>query len=111
MIWQAAAVLGVEPWRYTLRELLDQSERRARYEWGHTATICWVLAETQRNPQANRRPWTVADFVPRALQTAEQLAERPGWRRQSRDSFRAEARRYFEARRRPVPERLRTDDP
>lgn len=102
-------MLGVEPWRYTLRELLDQAERKARYDWSHTSSICWLIAETQRNPQANRRPFTPGDFVPRALQTAEQLAERPGWRRQSRDSFRAAARRYFEERKLPVPAKLRED--
>ena len=63
MIFQMFGVGGVQ-WDMTLRELVQMYEGRERTEWGRTALIACILANSNRDPSKQRRPFTVDQFNP-----------------------------------------------
>jgi hypothetical protein len=92
-----------------LRELLDGANARLRAEWDQTATLCWLLAEINRDRKKRRKPFEVDDFHP--LVTRE---ERAAKRRQatpgpSRLAFLRACRADLERQGKPIPESLRRE--
>jgi hypothetical protein len=47
----------------TLRQLLWMAEGQGRERWGHTATLCALIANANRDPKKHR-PFKPADFNP-----------------------------------------------
>jgi hypothetical protein len=57
-------MIGVEPGPLTLRELFWMVDGRGRQAWAHTALICSVLANCNRDPKKRPRPFSPAEFNP-----------------------------------------------
>jgi hypothetical protein len=66
MIFEAAGAIGVDPWPYTLRELVWMNDGRARQLWGIAANQMALLANTVRDPRKRKEPFEARDFNPYA---------------------------------------------
>lgn len=58
MIWTLAGVLGVEPWRLTLRQMLVMHKAKAQFLWNQTASIVAMI----HNVNARRSDQKPPDF-------------------------------------------------
>jgi len=50
-----------------LDQLDDQEQIERKQKWEHTATICSLLAEINRDPTKKKDPFTIADFMPKFM--------------------------------------------
>jgi len=67
---ELAGVIGIDPRRFTLRQIVVMAEAKSRQAWNHTSAILAMLANVHRDAKKTRafRP---ADFHP------HRRAERP----------------------------------
>lgn len=65
LIWELAALAGMDPGPMTLRELVWAAEGRQAERWDHTATLLALQANCHRDPKRRSRPFEPADFHPR----------------------------------------------
>ena len=47
-------MLGIDPGPFTLRELMDMAEGRARERWTHTSWLLAMMANVNRDPKKSR---------------------------------------------------------
>jgi len=47
-------VLGLDPGPFTLRELLEMADGRARERWTHTSWLLAMMANVNRDPKKSR---------------------------------------------------------
>lgn len=72
-----AAIVGLDPWPYSLRELIWMSEAKQTESWNHTATMlatienCAMTKKRRPTQPADRHPF--AKRAPRKLSRAESL--------------------------------------
>jgi hypothetical protein len=59
-----AGIVGVDPSKLTLRELVWMAEARRRDQWSRTATLLAMTANVHRNPKKRPRPFSAAEFHP-----------------------------------------------
>ena len=52
--FELAGQCGVEPWRFSLRELYWMSWGRSNNQWNHTASLMWLLASINCDPDGPR---------------------------------------------------------
>jgi len=64
MAFESAAVAGVEPWTFSLKELMWMADAVVEHEWNIGASIQAVIAEVNRDKKHRPRPFTMADFHP-----------------------------------------------
>jgi len=64
--------IGVMNYDLTLRELMQAYEGRQKSEWGRTSLIACIIANANRDPSKQKRPFTPSDFNP-----YEQIARKP----------------------------------
>jgi hypothetical protein len=57
-------VLGGFDWTLTLRELVQAAQGREKSQWSRTSLLACILANANRDPAKQRRPFTPADFDP-----------------------------------------------
>ena len=62
--FESAAIAGVEPWQFTMRELQWMADARLEHEWNLSAAIQALLAEVNRDRKTRSKPFTVHDFHP-----------------------------------------------
>ena len=64
MIFETAAIAGVEPWSFTWRELAWMADAQRK----QAGSLMALIANVHRDPKKRKRPFTADDFVPRAPQ-------------------------------------------
>jgi hypothetical protein len=60
---ELAGVIGIDPGRFTLRQLVVMAEARSRQAWNHTSAILAMLANIHRDAKKTRA-YRPADFHP-----------------------------------------------
>ncbi|MDO4585582.1 MAG: hypothetical protein Q4D62_15980 [Planctomycetia bacterium] len=64
MIYSYAGVLGVDPGKFTLRELVWMVKAKTRYDWGHSS----ALMATQINCHIHGKIIPLDAFVPKEVE-------------------------------------------
>jgi hypothetical protein len=57
-------VVGVDPWGYTLRELLWMVQAKMKHDWDGTSTLWAIIANTVRDPKQKKEPFLPTDIHP-----------------------------------------------
>jgi hypothetical protein len=65
-----AGIVGIDPGRLTLRELLLMAEARSQSDWAHTSALLALVANVNRDPKKSKA-YRPADFNPHARKTAK----------------------------------------
>lgn len=50
--------MGVDPWNYTLQELVWMAKGRRMSEWDQTSTLWAAIVNTVRDAKKNPKPWS-----------------------------------------------------
>ena len=62
---------GVDPGPLTLRELVFMAQARQRSAWERTSWVLALIANVNRDPKRQPRPFRPADFDPYASERSE----------------------------------------
>lgn len=104
MIFRCAGILGVDPWKWTLRELEQAARARLETEWDQTAAVMWLLAEINRDRKRHPSPFPLSKFNPMVARQPDE-----GRRKLTRQAFREQARAWYQKQGLPLPDKLRNE--
>lgn len=79
----------MEPWRFSLRELLVMAHARIKERWNHTAQIVATILEVNRDKKKRSTPITAAECHPYHRQRGGRGVPF------TKELLRAQARQYF----------------
>ena len=66
LAWELAGVAGLDPRELTLRELVWAADARQRADWARTSAQLALLANVNRDPKKQPKPFSPEDFNPYA---------------------------------------------
>lgn len=74
---EIAGYVGVDPYDFTLRELLYMRDGKEEVAWWHTAAVRSTIANSQRDPKKKPSPYTPDDFYPKPKKKRQADAKVP----------------------------------
>ena len=106
---RAAGITGLDPSCWKLRDLMEAADASLRAEWDRTATVCWMLAEINRDRKKRPKPFEIDEFHPMTTEVERRKKRTANVPQMSRLAFLKACRADLERQGKPIPESLKRE--
>lgn len=88
---------------------MEAADASLRAEWDRTATVCWMLAEINRDRKKRPKPFEIDEFHPMTTEVERRKKRTANVPQMSRLAFLKACRADLERQGKPIPESLKRE--